>query len=52
MSGDAREFLAASKERGDAYISGKTEEHLPGAVGLGLIYTETDRALIIVGPGG
>lgn len=52
MSDDAREFLAASKERGDAYISGKTEEHLPGAVGLGLIYTETDRALIIVGPGG
>jgi hypothetical protein len=52
MSDDAREFLAASKERGDAYISGKTEEHLPGAVGLGLIYTETDRALIVVGPGG
>ena len=52
MAGDAREFLAASKERGDAYIAGKTEEHLPGAVGLGLIYTETDRALIIVGPGG
>jgi len=52
MSSDAREFLAASKERGDAYIAGKTEEHLPGAVGLGLIYTETDRALIIVGPGG
>jgi hypothetical protein len=52
MSGDVREYLAASKERGDAYISGKTEEHLPGAVGLGLIYTDTDRALIIVGPGG
>jgi hypothetical protein len=52
MNDDARDFLAASKERGDAYVSGKTEEHLPGAVGLGLIYTETDRALIIVGPGG
>ena len=52
MSADAHDFLAASKERGDAYIAGKTEEHLPGAVGLGLIYTETDRALIIVGPGG
>jgi hypothetical protein len=52
MSADARDFLVASKERGDAYIAGKTEEHLPGAVGLGLIYTETDRALIIVGPGG
>ncbi|HLW90049.1 MAG TPA: hypothetical protein VKS78_01950 [Roseiarcus sp.] len=52
MSADARDYLAASKERGDAYIAGKTEEHLPGAVGLGLIYTETDRALIIVGPSG
>jgi hypothetical protein len=52
MSADARDFLAASKERGDAYISGKTEEHLPGGAGLGLIYTETDRALIVVGPGG
>jgi len=52
MGQDAREFFAASKERGDAYISGKTEEHLPGGVGLGLIYTETDRALIIVGPNG
>ncbi len=52
MSSDAREYLAASRERGDAYIAGKTEEHLPGAVGLGLIHTETDRALIIVGPGG
>jgi hypothetical protein len=52
MNADAREFFAASKERGDAYIAGKTEEHLPGSVGLGLIYTETDRALIIVGPEG
>lgn len=52
MSDDAREFLAASKQRGDAYVAGKTEEHLPGAVGLGLIYTETDRALIVVGPSG
>jgi hypothetical protein len=52
MSADARDYFAASKERGDAYIAGKTEEHLPGGVGLGLIFTETDRALIIVGPGG
>ncbi|HXW18949.1 MAG TPA: hypothetical protein VEK35_00410 [Roseiarcus sp.] len=52
MGQDAREYFAASKERGDAYIAGKTEEHLPGGVGLGLIYTETDRALIIVGPNG
>ena len=46
------EYLAASKERGDVYVSGKTEEHAPGGVSLGLIYTDTDRAFIIVGPNG
>jgi hypothetical protein len=50
MAGDVREYLAASKQRGDAYISGKTEEHAPGGVSLGLISTDTDRAFIIVGP--
>ncbi len=50
MAGDAREYLAASKQRGDTYISGKTEEHAPGGVSLGLIYTDTDRAFIVVGP--
>ena len=33
-------------------IAGKTEEHAPGGVSLGLIATETDRAFIIVGPQG
>ena len=48
MSADAKDFLAASKERGDVYVAGKTEEHAPGGVGLGLIYTDVDRAFIIV----
>jgi hypothetical protein len=52
MSSDVREYLAASKQRGDAYIAGKTEEHAPGGVSLGLIHTDTDRAFIIVGPNG
>jgi hypothetical protein len=52
MAADVREYLAASKERGDVYVSGKTEEHAPGGVSLGLIYTDTDRAFIIVGPNG
>jgi hypothetical protein len=52
MAGDAREYLAASRQRGDVYISGKTEEHAPGGVSLGLIYTDTDRAFIVVGPNG
>ncbi len=49
MSADAREYLAASRERGDVYIAGKTEEHAPGGVSLGLIVTDTDSAFIIVG---
>ena len=49
MAAEAREYLAASRERGDVYISGKTEEHEPGGVSLGLIDTDTDRAFIIVG---
>ncbi len=48
MSSDAREYLAASKQRGDVYIAGKTEEHAPGGVSLGMIYTEVDRAFVIV----
>jgi hypothetical protein len=49
MSDDARDYLKASRERGDVYISGKTEEHAPGGVSLGLIVTDTDSAFIIVG---
>jgi hypothetical protein len=50
MSADAKEFFAASKQRGDVYVAGKTEEHAPGGVSLGLIYTDIDRAFVIVGP--
>ncbi|HEY3718587.1 MAG TPA: hypothetical protein VGL41_00435 [Roseiarcus sp.] len=50
MASDAKEFLAASRDRGDVYIAGKTEEHAPGGVSLGLIYTDVDRAFVIVGP--
>ena len=47
MTSDVREYLAASKQRGDVYVSGKTEEHAPGGVSLGLIYTDSDRAFIV-----
>ena len=40
MSADAHEFLDASRQRGDVYIAGKTEEHEPGGVSLGLMATE------------
>ena len=48
LSGEARDYLAASRERGDAYIAGKTERHEPGGIGVGMIYTEIDRAFVIV----
>ena len=52
MSVDAGEYLAASRQRGDVYIAGKTEEHEPGGVSLGLIATGSDRTFVIVGPAG
>ena len=52
MSADAREYLDASRQRGDVYIAGKTEEHVPGGVSLGLMATESDRTFVIVGPAG
>jgi phytoene dehydrogenase-like protein len=52
MSSDASAYLAASRERGDVYVAGKTEEHEPGGVSLGLIATGTDRTFVIVGPAG
>jgi hypothetical protein len=52
MSGDASEYLAASRQRGDVYVAGKTEEHEPGGVSLGMIATGSDRTFVIVGPAG
>ncbi len=52
MSTDAREFLDASRQRGDVYVAGKTEEHFPSSVSLGLMATNSDRVFVIVGPAG
>jgi phytoene dehydrogenase-like protein len=52
MTADAREFLGASRQRGDVFVAGKTEEHEPGGVSLGLMATDTDRTFVIVGPAG
>jgi hypothetical protein len=49
MAAEAHEYLKASRERGDIYISGKTEMHEPGNVSLGLIVTDTDTAFILIG---
>lgn len=51
MGSDARDYLVASRQRGDVYIAGKTEEHEPGGVSLGMMATDSDRVFIIVGPG-
>ena len=48
MAGEAKEYLAASRHRGDVYVAGKTEQHEPGGVGLGMIFTEIDRSFVIV----
>lgn len=52
MSADAREYLDASRQRGDVYLAGKTEEHVPGGVSLGLMATGSDSTFVIVGPAG
>ncbi len=52
MSADAREYLDASRQRGDIYVAGKTEEHEPGGVSLGVMATQSDRTFVIVGPAG
>jgi hypothetical protein len=48
LAGEAKEYLSASRQRGDTYIAGKTERHQPGGVGIGMIFTEIDRAFVIV----
>ena len=47
LAGEAHEYLSASRQRGDVYISGKTERHEPGRVGVGMIFTEIDRSFVI-----
>jgi len=48
LSGEAHDYLTASRERGDVYIAGKTERHEPGGIGVGMIFTEIDRSFVIV----
>jgi len=50
ISREAEEYLRASNQRGDHVVSGKTEYHEGGA-DLGMIWTQRDRTLIIVGTG-
>ena len=47
MSSDAAEYLRASVQRGDTYVSGKVEYHQGQTLDLGVIWTDTDRTFII-----
>ena len=47
MGSDAAEYLRASIQRGDTYVSGKVEYHQGDALDLGVIWTDADRTFII-----
>ncbi len=48
MAGEAADYLRASEERGDVAVSGKVEDHLAGAIDVGLIWTRADRTFIVL----
>ena len=48
MASDAAEYLRASQERGDIFISGKVDRHV-GRGEIGVVWTLSDRSFIIVG---
>ena len=48
MSAEAADYLRASDERGDVAVSGKVEDHLPGGIDVGLIWTHSDRSFIVL----
>ena len=47
MDADAAEYLRASEQRGDTYVSGKVEYHQGDALDLGVIWTPTDHGFVI-----
>jgi hypothetical protein len=51
MASDAADYLHGSIERGDVYVAGKVEEHEPGGIDLGLIWTRTDRTFVLLTAG-
>lgn len=47
MTADAGEYLRASAERGDLYVSGRVEYHQSDRLDLGLLWTQTDHTFVI-----
>jgi len=48
LAAEAADYLRGSEERGDVEIAGKVEDHLPGALDLGLIWTRDERSFILI----
>lgn len=48
MRADAAEYMRASAERGDVFVSGKIEEHAGEAGDVAIVWTRRDRSFIIV----
>ena len=48
MAADAAEYLRASQERGDVFISGKVDRHAGRTGEIGVVWTLADRSFIIV----
>ncbi len=47
LDSDASEYLRASEQRGDLYVSGKVEYHQGDKLDLGLIWTLTDHTFVL-----
>ncbi len=48
LAHEAADYLRGSAERGDVEVAGKVEEHLPGGVDMGTIWTATERTFILL----
>lgn len=48
MTGEVAEYLRGSQERGDVFISGKTERHAGREGDIAMFWTTTERSFILV----
>jgi hypothetical protein len=48
---EVAEYLRGSRERGDVFVSGKTERHVGKEGDIAVFWTETERTFILVAPG-
>ncbi len=48
LASEAADYLRASEERGDIEIAGKVEDHLPGGMDLGVIWTRGERTFVLI----